>query len=109
MNELTTVEIVEKLSTQMVDDPEELSKYLIRLTASLYQYGKQSLDREILYAHKWAELRETTESDGRATVLIKTAPEYKNWKEAVIVEKTVQQLIMSIKRRLKSLDNEYNA
>ena len=49
---ITINDIMLKLSTETVDNPDELSKYLIFLTANLWKYGKETIEKEQLYAKK---------------------------------------------------------
>lgn len=99
-------EIMLKLSSETIDSPDELSKYLIILTAHIWEYGKKTIEAEQLYARKWQELRLGLETDGQANIRIKTTEEYHDWKMAVVLEKTLVEMIRSIKKRLTSLTDE---
>jgi hypothetical protein len=103
---LTTNEIILKLSTEIIDNPDELSRYLVFLTANMWQYGKKTVEAEIAYAKKWDEVRMASETDGRANIKIKFHPEYLSWKMAQVSEKTLLEIIRSLKKRLDSLGNE---
>ena len=107
--EPTINDIVLRLSTEMVDDPDTLSKYLVFMTAHLYKYGKKVIETEVLYVRKWEELRSKEETDGRATMLSKATQEYQDYQMAKVNEKTVLELIRSIKKRLTSLSSELNS
>lgn len=104
--ELTINDIMLRLSTEIVDDPDTLSKYLVFMTAHLWKYGKKTVEAEIAYAKKWDEIRRGEETDGRATMLAKMVQEYHDWQMAKVNEKTITELIRSIKKRLVSIANE---
>lgn len=99
-------DIIVKLSEQMVDDPNELSKYLIVLTANLWRYGQDRVEKDVLQAKKWGEIRLTCNTDGQTDKRIKATQEWKDYQMSVITEKTVLELIRSIKKRLQSLVDE---
>jgi len=99
-------DIITKLSDNLIDDPEELSKYLVVLTANLWKYGKARIEKDILQSKKWADIRLTCKTDKETDMKIKNTEEWKNWQMAIITEKTVLELIRSIKKRLQSLGDE---
>jgi len=99
-------DIILKLSKNIIDNPNELSEYLIVITANLYKYGLDRVEKDVLQAKKWAEIRLTCETDGQAEKRIKATQEWKDYQIAIISEKTVLQLIMSLKKRLTSLTEE---
>jgi hypothetical protein len=99
-------DIITKLSDNLIDDPEELSKYLIVLTANLWKYGKMRIEKDIIQSKKWAEIRLTCKTDKEADIKIKATDEWRDWQISIITEKTVLELIRSIKKRLQSLGDE---
>lgn len=105
----TTNEIMLKLSTQMPDNPDELSRYLVVLTANLWKYGQETVNSEIAYAKKWEEVRLNSETDGQANMRIKTFKEYQDWQMAKVSEKTILEIIRSLKKRLSSMTDELKA
>lgn len=99
-------DIITKLSENIIDKPNELSRYLIVLTANLWKYGKTRIEKDVLQAKKWGEIRLTCDTDGQTDKRIKATEEWKNWQMAIISEKTVLELIRSLKKRLQSLGDE---
>jgi hypothetical protein len=102
----TTNEIMLKLSTEIINNPNELSEYLVYLTANLWKYGQQTIKAEIEYARKWQAVRQECETDGQANMKIKSSPEYESWKGAQVAEKTLLEIIRSLKKRLQTLGDE---
>lgn len=90
----------------MIHDPNELSEYLVFVTANLWMYGKKTIEAEGKYAQKWEELRLTHETDGRTNMAVKTTYEYQEWRRAQVAEKTLLEIIRSLKKRLQSLSDE---
>lgn len=104
--QITINDIIKDLSERMIDSPDELSKYLIVLTANLWKYGKDKIEKDVIQANKWTEIRLTCETDGQADKRIKATEEWKNWQISIVLEKTVLELIRSLKKRLQSLGEE---
>ncbi len=109
MEQPTVNSIMLKLSTEILDDPNELSQYLVYLTANLYKYGRDTVEAEIAYAKRWQEVRLTCETDGQANINVKSEPEYQKWQMAKVSEKAVLEVLRAIKKRLSSLSNEFNS
>ncbi|MDE2016027.1 MAG: hypothetical protein KGJ89_05495 [Patescibacteria group bacterium] len=101
--------IIAALSSNIIDDPNRLSGYLILLTANLWIYGRDRMEAESKEAEKWAEVRKECETDGQANKEIKATEEWKKWQMAVVSEKTVLELIRSIKKRLQSIADEFKS
>ena len=108
-NDIDVKDIIVKLSTNMVDNPDELSKYLVLLTANLWKFGRDRVEKDSIQAKKWGELRTTCDTDGQTDKLIKATEEWSAWQMATVSEKTVVELIRSLKARLKSLSDEVHA
>ena len=104
--QITVKNIIAALSSSVIDDPNRLSGYLILLTANLWVYGRDRIDAETKEAEKWAEIRKECETDGQANKQIKSTEEWKNWQMSIVSEKTVVELIRSIKKRLQSIADE---
>ena len=98
--------IISKLSDHIIDNPNELSKYLIILTANLWKYGKDKIEKDVIQSQKWGEIRLECKTDGQADKRIKATDEWKEWQMAIVKEKTVLELIRSLKKRLQSLGDE---
>ena len=103
---ITINDIIKELSEKMSDNPDELSKYLVIITANLLKYGQDRIDKDVLQSKKWVEIRLDCETDGQADKRIKAADEWRNWQMSIVMEKNLLEMIRSIKSRLKSLTNE---
>ncbi len=106
---LSVKDIIVKLSGTLVDDPDELSKYLIVLSANMWTYGRDRIDADMAQAKKWSEIRSSNQAvttDGQADKRIKATEEWRAWQMAIVSEKTVLELIRSLKKRLQSLNDE---
>jgi disulfide oxidoreductase YuzD len=99
-------EIVLRLSTEEVNNPEELSRYLVLLTANLWSYGEKTLNTEIAYARKWIEVRTDHETDKATEMAAKITKEYHDYQMAKVTEKTILEIIRSLKKRLTSMVDE---
>lgn len=111
-------EIVKALKEGKLDSPDELSKYLVILSAQLDTAGNLELMAEIEYAKVWKTIKEenigehlvgkTTRTDKMTEMISKATPEYLDWQKARNTKKTMEQCIMSLKKRLANLNIEYN-
>jgi len=115
MENITVNEIIKKLKAGELESPDELSKYLVILSASLNTAGNLELDGEIDYAKRWEEIKSTTITtngksitDKLAEMKAKQTPEYRVWQEMRIANKTIIQTIQALKKRLANLSVEYN-
>jgi hypothetical protein len=106
MENIDVKDIVLKLSTSMVDNPDELSRYLVVLTANLWTYGKKKIEADVEQSKVWGNIRAECDTDGQADKRIKSTEEWKTWQMAIVTERTVVELIRSLKSRLKSLSDE---
>jgi predicted thioredoxin/glutaredoxin len=111
MRIISVDEIVKKLQGGLLDSPDELSKYLVILSASLNTAGNLVLEAEILYASKWKEIKLADEkrTDKMTDMLVKETKEYKQWQKLRVALKTVEQCIMSLKKRLANMNTEYQS
>lgn len=103
---ITINEIISKLSKQEVENPKELSNYLVMMTANFWKYGKDTLTADTICSKKWQEIRLNCKTDGQANIRIKAEPEYYTWQMSRIAEKTLLELIRSVKSRLRSFNDE---
>jgi len=103
---LEVKDIIKKLADNTIDNPEEISNYLVIITADSWRYGKDKIEKDILQAKKWAEIRLNCKTDSQADKMIKTTPEWKDWQMTIITERTIIELIRSLKARLKSFTEE---
>ena len=102
--------IIQKLKNGELESPTQLSDYLVILSASLNQAGNLELEAEIAYAKAWEEVKEMSDyTDKRTEMKAKQTPEYKAWQEMRIANKTILQTIMSLKKKLANLSDEYKS
>ena len=100
-------DIITRLKNGELDSPNLLADYLVILSASLYSAGGFELDADIAYAKKWEEIKLSGEmTDKLAEAKAKQTEEYKNWKQAVIANKTILETIRSLKKKLQNLSDE---
>ena len=103
-------EIVKALKEGKLDSPDELSKYLVILSAQLDTAGNLELLAEIEYAKIWKDIKESDDRTDKMTdMMSKAEPEYKEWQKARNTTKTMIQMIQSIKKRLANLTAEYQS
>lgn len=103
-------EIVKALKEGKLDSPDELSKYLVILSAQLDTAADMELLAEIEYAKVWkiTKLEEDKRTDKMTEMMCKASPEYLVWQRARNTIKTMEQCIMSLKKRLANITTEYN-
>jgi len=104
-------EIVTKLKSGELDSPDELSKYLVVLSAQMDTAGNLELEAEIGYAQKWKELKleEDKRTDKMTDMMAKGTDEYKQWQRYRIINKTIQECIRSLKKRLANMNIEFQS
>ena len=108
--QITSDEIIKKLKEGEFESPSELSNYVVILSASLYTAGNFELDAEIEYMKKWEAIKLSGEmTDKMAEAKAKQTEEYKLYKQAQIANKTIQQTIMALKKKLTNLQFEYSS
>ena len=107
--EITVDEIVKKLQSGMSENPDELSRYLIVLSAKLFQASSLETKAEIEYVKKWQELKQPEDSDKKTDMLAKGTDEYIKWRGAVATGRTMLEMIRAIKKRLTLLSGEYQS
>jgi|TARA_Y100000310_G_C20669163_1_gene809306 hypothetical protein len=108
----TINEIIKELrNDELKENPAKLSEYLVVLSASLNEAGNFELDAEMDYVKKWEEIKLSEEkmTDKMVDMKSKQTDEYKTWQQFRIANKTIQEVIRSIKKRLASLNNEYHS
>lgn len=108
MPKITSNDIINKLKNGELENPAELANYVVILSASLYTAGNFELEAEIEYMKKWEEIKLSGEmTDKLADSKAKQTSEYQAYKQAQIANKTIQQTIMALKKKLNSLIVEY--
>ena len=106
---LTVAEIITTLKdSNKVDiiSPAALGNYLIVLSAFINTAGMNVLEAEQKYCQQWNFIRETVESDKQADQRTKLTAEYLEWKKSVYAEKSLVELIRSIKKILQIKSEE---
>lgn len=101
-------EIISQLKRGELDVPAELANQLVILSASLNTAGNFELDAEIEYAKKWEEIKLSDDSltDKMTEMKAKQTEEYKSYKQMYIANKTLQEVIRAIKKKLANLETE---
>ena len=106
---MTVNDIITKLKTGELDVPDELANYLVILSASLNTGGQMELEARIDYANKWKELRANSKTDKQADMEAMLTDEYKLKEQAQIANKTILECIRSLKKKLATLNAEFQS
>ena len=105
---LTINEIIIKLKTDTSDDPKTLSDYLVQLSASLYTASEMESDLEVNYVNVWNDIRNIEKmTDKQAEMRAKATTEWREWQRARNANKTIIELIRSIKRKVTNIEGGY--
>lgn len=108
----TINEIIKELrNDELKENPNKLSEYLVVLSASLNEAGNFELDAEMDYCKVWEKIKLSQEkiTDKMVDMKSKQTEEYKQWQQFRIANKTIQEVIRSIKKRLANLNTEYQS
>ncbi len=103
---LSVNKIINDLKDGKFEVPGLLADYLVILSASMNVGGNFELEAEIKCAKVWEELRKECQTDRTCDQKIKLTEEYRNWQQMRIANKTVLNVIQSLKKKLKSLSDE---
>jgi len=98
-------DIVKKLIDGVCDDPDELSKDLLILSANMYNVGQSITTSEIKYAKKWTEERTKYKTDKETDTALKASQEYKDLEQNKNAYKMMLEVIRSAKKRLQVLSD----
>jgi len=102
-------EIIKKVRNETLDAPMVVSDYIDKLSASIWEIGQAQIKSNIAYAIKWKDIRKHTSSDKQADMEIQITDEYKLREECKYAEKTVIEVIRSLKKRLAILSAEFGS
>ena len=91
---------------EIYENPDELSKGLIVLSAHLYQIGARITEAECKYAGKWTAERIKYQSDKACEMALKMSEEYREMEARKNAQKMTIEIIRSIKKRLSVLSDE---
>ena len=108
----TINEIIKDLRNDDIkENPNQLSEYLVVLSASMNEAGNFELDAEMDYCKVWEEIKLSQEkiTDKMVDMKAHQTDEYKAWQQFRIANKTIQEVIRSIKKRLANLNVEYQS
>ena len=106
---MKTSEIIKKLQAGELENPNMLSDFLVILSASINTGGQMELEARIDYANKWKEIRANLKTDKQADMEAMLTPEYKLKEQAAIANKTILECIRSLKKKLATLNAEYQS
>ena len=98
-------DIMQKLISGNCDDPNELSKDLLILSANMYNVGQEITKNEIKYAEKWTLDRSKYKTDKETDLALKSSEEYKNLEQSKNAYKMMLEVIRSAKKRLNVLSD----
>ena len=86
--------------------PHQIGSHLIIMSAKLWSVGSEILKAEQATAQKWLELRQSQKTDTSTDKIIKTTAEWSELTKLKWIEKTIVELLRSLKRYLKSKEFE---
>lgn len=108
--QLTINEIIEKLRAGNLDDPKQLSDFLVMMSASLLSAKTFETEGEIEMARRWLELKKVPKengkekSDSHIDMEVKLTEEYKLWKKMKNANEAIEEVIMSLKKKLGTIN-----
>lgn len=107
MNETQTEfnSIFKSLLSGEVNDPNQLSKWVIQLSAYLFTLDKNRTEAEIAYAKVWEARRTALASDKSCEMALRSSEEYKALENAKSSYRMCRELVMSAKKRLSVLSD----
>jgi hypothetical protein len=98
-------DIINKLKIDTSDDPKTLADYLVQLSASLYTASELETDLEVNFVKAWNDIRNFEKiTDKQAEMRAKATTEWRDWQRARNTNKTIIEVIRSIKTKLRNLD-----
>lgn len=95
-----------ELSAQPDRAPHEMADLLVQLTALYASLSEEVITREFRYKSVLKAWHEKEQAASRAKIQAETTPEYREWKEAVTLEKALVEHIRSLKKGLDVRNNE---
>jgi hypothetical protein len=107
MNEKPENIITNYVNGEGLDDPNELSKNLIVLSAYFGVLGKEETEWDIKLAKKWEEIKPSCKTDKEADMKVKAEPEFAHLENTKSRRKMTLEIIRAIKKRLAVLSDEY--
>lgn len=105
---MTILEKIRNNEDGVLDNPSLLSEYLVLLASNISEADKQKLEAEVKFAHKWATVRPTCESDKQCDMRMKLEPEYIELKSKESLVKVLLETLRAMKKRLSFLAMEFN-
>ena len=108
---LTINEIIKKLRHGELDCPNELSNYLVKLSASLFEAAEFETEAQIEYAKKWQEIKEsdTKITDKATDMKALQTDEYRLWQKMKNTQKCLIECIRSLKKKLANMKDEFDS
>lgn len=98
-------EILNEAGGGTLDNPVELSDYIVRLAHKSGEVERQIAEAEILTADKWRELRLKTKTDKEAENEIKLSDEWKTWKTLKAYGKQIDKVRSAFSKRISVLED----
>ena len=108
---MTINEIIKKLRSGALDSPDELSNYLVKLSASLFEAAEFETEAQIDYAKKWQEIKETDPkmTDKLTDMKALQTEEYRLWQTMKNTQKCLIECIRSLKKKLANMADEFKS
>lgn len=103
--EQTLIQLIEEAEKALQDmdalGPAEASKKLAEISSLYSSCVKETVDAEVIYRKKRAEIFSNTRIVGQVNIIAESTPEYERWAQ----KKANQNRVLEMKRGLKSYVN----
>ena len=99
-------DIFKELLNGNCDNPNLLSKYLIQLSAHLFNLDKNRQQAERKYAELWQKRRNEFKTDKQAEIGLKLSDEWSELENSKNIYKMTMEIIRAAKKRLNVLSDE---
>lgn len=97
--------IFKELLSGEVANPDLLSKYVLQLSAHLFNLDRERMEAEIAYAKLWEARRPEFKTDKAAEYALKSTNEWLALEKAKSTYRMTKEIVMSAKKRLSVLSD----
>ena len=93
-------EILEHLKIGTLDDPTQLSNFLVVLSAKLYEAANLETEMRMAYAQAWLDLKTDAMSAKECDMRAMLTEHYKQWQKIASANKAMKECINALKKKL---------
>lgn len=103
-----TTEIIEKLKSGNLDDPKQLSDFLVMLSATLMTASNFEAEAEIEKNKVWLVLKGELKANGKeksdkqVDMEVTQKPEWREWRKMRDSNEAIRETIMALKKKLST-------